>query len=153
MAKVQCLQDRPRGKLVLRRSMKCFPVLEPMITLASDRGQHSGNQAPFLPPPSSLPRSHPRTIGHNGHTRSQSSRPEHSLTPGATVLKTVYSIPCRSCVSVRSFSRAATLEERLSFGSVYTRLLKDCTKLEKAGGPRKQSQTHLLYQHSYQRLG
>lgn len=110
--------------------MKGFPVLEPMITLVPELNQCSRNQAPFLPDPPSVARRHPRARIHPGHTSRRSSTPGHPLTLVATVLETLYSIPCCSCVSVRSFSRAATLEETLSFGSVYTRLLKDWRKLE-----------------------
>lgn len=115
MAKVQCLQDRPGGKLVLRRSTKCFPVLEPMITLASDRGQHSGSQAPSPPDPSSLPRSHPRTRRHDGRTRKRSPTPEHFV------------------ALLRFCNIVVALEEMPSFGCVYTRLLKDWRKLEVRG--------------------
>lgn len=95
--------------------MKCFSVMEPMITLVSDRGQHSGNQAPPLPDPSSLPRSRPRTRRHDGHTRKRSPTHEHFV------------------ALLRSCSRVVALEEVPSFGCVYTRLLKDWRKLEVRG--------------------
>lgn len=95
--------------------MKGFPVLEPMITLVPDPNQCSRNQAPFLPDPSSLPRSHPRTRRHDGRTRKRSPTPEHVV------------------ALLRSCSIVVALEEMPSFGCVYTRLLKDWRKLEVRG--------------------